>query len=96
MYLLLCVAVCYRCVAVCWLIVQVEHISRLIYKCAIIHADANLLSITRVSHARDPCVAVCCSVLQRVAASCSELQRVAACCSVFHTIVLRVLQCVVV
>ena len=27
------------------------------------------------------CVAVCCSVLQRVAACCSVLQRVAACCS---------------
>ena len=30
------------------------------------------------------CVAVCCSVLQRVAACCSVLQRVAVCCSVLQ------------
>jgi len=29
------------------------------------------------------CVAVCCSVLQRVAVCCSVVQRVAVCCRVF-------------
>jgi len=34
-----------------------------------------------------PCVAACCSVLQRVALCCSVLQRVAACCSMLQRVV---------
>ena len=42
------------------------------------------------------CVAVCCSVLQRVAACCSVMQCVAMCCSVLQCVAVRcsVLQCV--
>jgi len=42
------------------------------------------------------CVAVCCSVLQRVAVCCSVLQRVAACCSVLQrtAVCCRAFQCV--
>jgi len=45
---------------------------------------------------RVECVAVCCSVLQRVAAFCSVLQRVAACCSELQrvTACCIMLQCV--
>jgi len=35
------------------------------------------------------CVAVCCSVMQRVAVSCSELQCVAVCCGVLQRVVLQ-------
>ena len=37
--------------------------------------------------AREHCVALYCSVLQRVAACCSVLQRVAACCSALHCVI---------
>ena len=48
--------------------------------------------------ARQVCVAVCCSVLQRVAVCCSVLQCVAAWCSVLQcaAVCCSVLQCVAV
>jgi len=62
-------------------------------------APSNLIPVFHDVEPRLQCVAVCCSVLQRVVACYNVLQRVAACCSVLqrvaacHNVLQRVAVC---
>ena len=67
------------------------------------HALAKKIKEAKAASATDygkevQCVAVCCSVLQRVVVCCSVLQCVAVCCSVLQRVVVccSVLQCIAV
>jgi len=69
-YLLQCVALCCRCVAVCVNVLQCAAVC-----CSVLQRVAVCCSVLQW-------VAVCCSALQCVAVCCSVLQCVAVCCSV--------------
>jgi len=64
---------------------NINHSRRVIWDIKVLNCNTSLQHTVGVG-LRDMCVAVCCSMLQRVAACCSVLQRVAVCCSVLQRV----------
>jgi len=69
-----------------------------VIECVAVSLGLGFEATTRATAPVTICVAVCCSVLQRVAVCCSVLQCVAVCCSVLQCVAVccSVLQCVAV
>jgi len=87
-----CVAVCCRCVAVCYSVLKCVAVCCSVLQC-MCGKDSRVRGHPQLGVLQ--CVAVCCSVLQHIAAYCSVLQCIAVCCKCI-AVCCSVLQCITV